>query len=78
MLGTRRAHVNDNIRTEHLKCSGCKTQIYLVRIESDNDGSEIRTFGCPHCAQCRSIRLSPRQDRCRSAETWPAFGQSIC
>lgn len=57
MLGTGSTHLNDNIRTEHLKCSSCRTQIFLVSIVQDDDGAELRIFGCPHCARTRSLRL---------------------
>ncbi|MGM4892076.1 hypothetical protein [Tardiphaga sp. 709] len=68
MPGTRRVHLNDNIRTEHLKCSGCRTQVYLIKIESDDEGGEIRTFGCPHCAASKSLRLAPRRQNLKPAE----------
>ncbi len=61
MPGTRGAYLNDNIRTEHLKCSYCRTQVYLIKIEPDDEGGEIRTFGCPHCAASKSLRLAPRR-----------------
>jgi len=54
-------YVNDNIRTAHLKCVSCKTQIFLREIEPAEDGGEIRTFGCPHCQRARAVRLSPYQ-----------------
>jgi DNA-directed RNA polymerase subunit RPC12/RpoP len=60
MPGPRRVYLNDNVRTAHLKCSDCRTQIYLIKIEQDEDGAEVRTFGCPHCAHCKLIRLAPR------------------
>lgn len=68
MPGTRRVYLNDNIRTEHLKCSCCRTQVYLIKIEADDEGGEIRTFGCPHCATSKSLRLAPRRQRFASAE----------
>lgn len=63
MSRTDKAYLNDNIRTEHLKCSSCRTQIFLVKIEPSGDGGELRTFGCPHCRQTRSLRLAPAQER---------------
>jgi sulfur transfer protein SufE len=66
MPGTRRIYLNDNVRTEHLKCSDCRTQIYLVKIEQDDEGAEVRTFGCPHCAHVKAIRL-PRLATMRSS-----------
>lgn len=48
---------NDNVRTEHLKCSICRTQIYLAKIEKDADGCELRSFACPHCAAVTTLRL---------------------
>lgn len=68
MPGTRRVYLNDNIRTEHLKCSCCRTQVYLIRIESDDEGGEVRTFGCPHCATSKSLRLAPRRHPLKPAE----------
>lgn len=59
MPNVRRVYLNDNIRTEHLKCRTCRTRVFLVKIEQDRDGDEVRTFGCPHCAVCRSVRLAP-------------------
>lgn len=58
MPNTRRVYLNDNIRTEHLKCVACRTQIYLIKIEQERGGWETRTFGCPHCASRRSLRLA--------------------
>jgi hypothetical protein len=58
MPATRRRYLNDNIRTAHLKCVDCRTQIFLCRIETDHDGCEIRTFGCPHCDRTAAMRFS--------------------
>jgi transposase-like protein len=55
----RRAYQNDNIRTEHLKCSNCRTQSFLLKIEPDDCGGEVRTFVCPHCQARRLLRLTP-------------------
>lgn len=57
-----RPHRNDNIRTAHLKCAKCKTQIFLSRIESTQDGCELRVFECPHCALTRTVRIGAVQD----------------
>lgn len=76
MPGTRRVYLNDNIRTEHLKCSCCRTQVYLIKIESDDEGGEIRTFGCPHCATSKSLRLAPRRPTLEPAEL--AADQVVC
>jgi DNA-directed RNA polymerase subunit RPC12/RpoP len=59
MPSRRRAYLNDNIRTEHLKCSNCRTQSFLVKIEPDGSGGEVRTFVCPHCEARRLLRLTP-------------------
>lgn len=59
MPSRRRAYLNDNIRTEHLKCSSCRTQSFLMKIESDGSGGEVRTFVCPHCQARRLLRLTP-------------------
>lgn len=59
MPSRRRAYLNDNIRTEHLKCSSCRTQSFLMKIESDDSGGEVRTFVCPHCQARRLLRLTP-------------------
>jgi transposase-like protein len=58
MPHTRQVHLNDNIRTEHLKCPICRTRTYLVQIESERDGSEIRFFGCPRCSAQRVVRVA--------------------
>jgi DNA-directed RNA polymerase subunit RPC12/RpoP len=76
MPGTCGAYLNDNIRTEHLKCSYCRTQVYLIKIESDDEGGEIRTFGCPHCATSKSLRLTPRRRILEPAEF--VADQAIC
>lgn len=55
----RKAYLNDNIRTEHLKCSSCRTQSYLLDIESDGCGGEVRIFACPHCQARRALRIRP-------------------
>jgi hypothetical protein len=55
-------------RHEHLKCSYCRTQVYVIKIESDKDGGEIRTFGFPHCAASKSLRLAPRRQSLKPAE----------
>lgn len=57
----RIAYLNDNIRTEHLKCSSCRTQSFLMKIEADGSGGEVRTFVCPHCQARRLLRLTPPQ-----------------
>ena len=62
MLGIGKAFLNDNIRTEHLKCSHCRTQIFLSGIDHE-DGGEVRTFGCPHCRRTREVRLTPQHER---------------
>ncbi len=59
MPSRRRAYLNDNIRTEHLKCSSCRTQSFLMKIETDGSGGEVRTFICPHCHARRLLRLTP-------------------
>ncbi len=56
-----KAYLNDNIRTEHLKCSNCRTQSFLMKIEPDGNGGEVRTFVCPHCQARRLLRLRPLQ-----------------
>ena len=58
MPATRRTYLNDNIRTEHLKCPRCRTQAYLYKIEPINGGGEVRTFACPHCHARRQLRLA--------------------
>jgi hypothetical protein len=62
MPNTYRVYLNDNIRTAHLKCSACRTQIYLLEIEPERDGWETRIFGCPHCPAQRSVRLAASPD----------------
>lgn len=59
MPSRRKAYLNDNIRTEHLKCSNCRTQSHLLAIESDGRGGEVRTFACPNCQARRVLRLVP-------------------
>lgn len=54
---THQVHLNDNIRTEHLKCPICRTRTYLVQIEREADGSETRIFGCPRCSAQRMVRV---------------------
>lgn len=76
MPNKRRVYLNDNIRTEHLKCTMCRTQIYLVKIEQDRDGNEIRTFGCPHCSVCRSVRLET-PSYARRVEAEPCFAEPV-
>ena len=61
MSSRREAYLNNNIRTEHLKCSSCRTQSFLLKIESDGSGGEVRTFVCPHCQARRLLRLTPPQ-----------------
>lgn len=58
MPNTPRVHLNDNVRTEHLKCPTCRTRIHLVKIEQARDGSETRIFGCPHCLAQRAVHLA--------------------
>ena len=62
MLAGYGRYLNDNVRTEHLKCSTCRTQIHLTSIETNPDGSEVRSFSCPHCAAISTLRLRPRCD----------------
>lgn len=73
MPGTRRAYLNDNIRTEHLKCSGCRTQVYLLRIEPDEVGGETRIFCCPHCQGLRAMHVEPLRPRASE----PALAVSV-
>lgn len=61
MPATRMKYLNDNIRTEHLKCTRCRTQAFLHRIEPDAGEGEVRIFVCPHCQARRVLRLmTPR------------------
>jgi DNA-directed RNA polymerase subunit RPC12/RpoP len=53
---------NDNIRTDHLKCDRCRTQIFLTGIERRDEMCEVRTFRCPHCRQTRTLHIE-RDDR---------------
>jgi len=61
MPSRRRAYVNDNIRTEHLKCSTCRTRSLLLKIEPDDDGGEVRIFVCAHCDARQTVRLATLQ-----------------
>lgn len=57
MLAGYGRYLNDNVRTGHLKCSNCKTRTYLTKIERDEDGAEVRSFACQHCAAVTRLRL---------------------
>lgn len=61
--------LNDNIRTEHLKCESCRTQIFLTRIERPNKVLEVRTFQCPHCTRTRTLHINcPEAYRSRTEQ----------
>ena len=62
MLAGYGRYVNDNVRTEHLKCSRCRTQIQLTGIETDPEGCEVRSFSCQHCAAVSKLRLCRPSD----------------
>ena len=47
---------NDNIRTPHLKCTSCKTQVFFKGI-SHSESCEVRLFVCPHCEEITSLRI---------------------
>ncbi|MDB5616627.1 MAG: hypothetical protein JWQ24_865 [Tardiphaga sp.] len=49
--------VNDNVRTEHLKCSHCRTRVHLTKIDTEADGTEVRSFACQHCNAVSKLRL---------------------
>ena len=49
---------NDNVRTAHLKCTSCKTQVHLTKVEIDETGCEIRSFMCGHCASISVVRFN--------------------
>lgn len=75
MLAGYGRYLNDNVRTEHLKCSNCRTQIHLTGIKLDPDGCEVRSFSCQHCAAVSKLRLRPRgeqTDHIRFAISAPA------
>jgi hypothetical protein len=57
MLAGYGRHLNDNVRTAHLKCSSCKTRVHLSTIETDAEGFEVRSFACLNCAAISTIRL---------------------
>jgi len=57
MLAGYGRYANDNVRTKHLKCSGCNTRTYLIKIERDDIGREIRSFACQHCAAISALHL---------------------
>ena len=58
MLAGYGRFVNDNVRTAHLKCSRCKTRVHLIRIETDEEGCEVRSFSCRHCADVSVVRFN--------------------
>ncbi len=58
MLAGYGRYLNDNVRTVHLKCSACRTRVHLTKIESDDQGTEVRSFACPHCRAISTVRLS--------------------
>lgn len=62
MLAGYGRYLNDNVRTGHLKCANCKTRTYLTKIERDDDGAEVRSFACPHCAAITRLRLPAAVD----------------
>lgn len=62
MLAGYGRYVNDNVRTGHLKCANCKTRTYLTKIERGDDGAEVRSFACPHCAAVTRLRLPAAVD----------------
>lgn len=53
-----RPFLNDNLRTPHLKCNRCQTQVSLERIDLLEDGSESRTFRCGHCDAISTLRVN--------------------
>jgi hypothetical protein len=57
MLAGYGRYANDNIRTGHLKCPNCRTRTHLAKIECDDDGREVRSFACQHCAAVTELRL---------------------
>ena len=57
MLAGYENFVNDNVRTAHLKCQDCKTQVQLAEIATDDEGHEVRSFHCRHCKNVSAIRF---------------------
>jgi DNA-directed RNA polymerase subunit RPC12/RpoP len=78
MPGTRRAYFNDNIRTEHLKCSSCRTQVYLIKIELDDAGGETRVFSCPHCSSLRALHIERHIVRREAIDLTLVGDRTIC
>lgn len=53
---------NDNVRTPHLKCDRCQTQVFFERIDHLADGSELRVFRCGHCDAISTLRICAVRD----------------
>jgi hypothetical protein len=69
---------NDNIRTAHLKCESCQTQIFLSRIERPDDLCEVRVFQCPHCERVRTLRIEAPNEYRSSVESVAVADRSSC
>lgn len=57
MADGNRPYINDNIRTPHLKCDRCKTQVFLERIDRLAERTELRIFRCGNCNATSTIRI---------------------